>query len=273
MALPRTYLFVPGDRPERFAKALATAADAVIVDLEDAVLPAAKPSARDAVAAFLAACPTGGTDRGRLVVRVNDESTPWFADDLALLASARVQTRDAAQGRARGDGRAAARGLPVASRCWRWWNRRVACRPPRTWPPRPACSGWCSAPSTSRSTWTWATRPSRSTRWPAGWPWRRAQPGIASPVAGVTTALDDESLLLADLARARAFGFGAKLCIHPKQVEPIHAALRPTDAERHWAQRVLDAAAASPGAVQLDGRMVDRPVIERARRLLERADR
>ena len=55
MALPRTYLFVPGDRPERFAKALATAADAVIVDLEDAVLPAAKPSARDAVAAFLAA--------------------------------------------------------------------------------------------------------------------------------------------------------------------------------------------------------------------------
>jgi citrate lyase subunit beta/citryl-CoA lyase len=107
---------------------------------------------------------------------------------------------------------------------------------------------------------------------PAGWPWRRVRPGSASPVAGVTTALDDEGVLLADLARARGFGFGAKLCIHPKQVAPIHVALRPGDAELAWARRVLDAAAAAGGgAVQLDGRMVDKPVIERARRLLERA--
>ena len=95
--------------------------------------------------------------------------------------------------------------------------------------------------------------------------------GLAAPVAGVTTALDDEAQLLADWARARAFGFGAKLCIHPKQVAPIHAALQPTEAELAWAQRVLQAAAGSPGAVQLDGRMIDKPVIERARRLVDRA--
>jgi citrate lyase subunit beta/citryl-CoA lyase len=95
--------------------------------------------------------------------------------------------------------------------------------------------------------------------------------GIAAPVAGVTTAIDDEALLLAEWARARLHGFGAKLCIHPRQVAPIHAALAPTAAELVWAQRVLQAAAAAHGAVQLDGRMIDKPVIERARRIVERA--
>ena len=81
MTLPRSYLFVPGDRPERFAKALASGADVVVLDLEDAVAPAAKSAARDAVADFLAT-----TDAPeRLVVRINDESTPWFEDDLAVL--------------------------------------------------------------------------------------------------------------------------------------------------------------------------------------------
>ena len=81
--LPRTYLFVPGDRPERFDKALATGADAVILDLEDAVAPAAKAAAREAVADLLAS-----TDAPeRWVVRINDESTPWFEADLALLRS------------------------------------------------------------------------------------------------------------------------------------------------------------------------------------------
>jgi citrate lyase subunit beta/citryl-CoA lyase len=95
--------------------------------------------------------------------------------------------------------------------------------------------------------------------------------GIASPVAGVTPALDDEPLLLAELARARAHGFGAKLCIHPRQVAAIHTALAPTADELAWAHRVLQAAAVSTGAVQLDGRMVDKPVIERARRIAARA--
>jgi citrate lyase subunit beta/citryl-CoA lyase len=97
--------------------------------------------------------------------------------------------------------------------------------------------------------------------------------GIAPPVAGVTQALNDEAQLLADLARARAHGFAAKLCIHPRQVAAIHAALAPGVEEVTWARRVVAAARQGAGAVQLDGRMIDRPVIERARRTLERADR
>ena len=81
---PRTYLFVPGNRPERFLKALATGADAVILDLEDAVAPDDKPAARDAVGAFIASTPPG--DRSRLLVRINDDTTSWFTDDLAMLA-------------------------------------------------------------------------------------------------------------------------------------------------------------------------------------------
>ena len=77
--------------------------------------------------------------------------------------------------------------------------------------------------------------------------------------------------LRADFAFARAFGFGAKLCIHPKQVAVIHAACQPSDEELAWAERVLVAAAASEGAVQLDGRMVDRPVVLKAQAIVARA--
>jgi citrate lyase subunit beta/citryl-CoA lyase len=93
--------------------------------------------------------------------------------------------------------------------------------------------------------------------------------GLPAPVAGVTPELDDEARLLADWHWVRRLGFGAKLCIHPKQVAPLHAALRPSAAELAWAERVIAAAAASSGAaVQLDGRMVDAPVLRRAERLL-----
>jgi citrate lyase subunit beta/citryl-CoA lyase len=90
-------------------------------------------------------------------------------------------------------------------------------------------------------------------------------------VAGVTPDIDDPARLCADFARARAHGFGAKLCIHPKQVAWVHDALAPSAAELAWAKRVLVAAAGSSGAVRVDGRMVDKPVLLRARRLLARA--
>jgi len=89
----------------------------------------------------------------------------------------------------------------------------------------------------------------------------------------VTTDIDDEAKLLADLAFARACGFGAKLCIHPRQVVALHRALSPRPEEIAWAQRVLTAANAAPGAVQVDGQMVDRPVLLKAKSILERAPR
>src|SRR5690348_3232321 len=85
MALPITYLFVPGNRPDRFDKALASGADAVILDLEDAVAVAEKQTARDAVGAWLDTARPGS---GRLLIRINDDTTPWIEDDLDLLRRA-----------------------------------------------------------------------------------------------------------------------------------------------------------------------------------------
>jgi citrate lyase subunit beta / citryl-CoA lyase len=99
---------------------------------------------------------------------------------------------------------------------------------------------------------------------------RRA--GLPAPIDGVTTALDDGAQLAVDTERSRRFGFGAKLCIHPKQVAAVNASFGPTAAQREWAQRVLDASRShGNGAFRLDGEMVDAPVLQRARNLLEPA--
>lgn len=270
-ALARSYLFVPGDRPERYAKALASAADAVVIDLEDAVLPAAKAAARDALARLLAST----ADSARIVVRINDAATPWFADDLALLAAHRV----------------AALMLPKAERADTLATLRNACPRAALLPLVESARGVLAAPALAAvpgvqrlvfGTVDFALDLDLQGELATtlGLDHAAAQlalasraAGIGAPVAGVTVAIDDTAQLLADLARARAHGFGAKLCIHPKQVAAIHAALAPTTDELAWAQRVVQAAAAGSGAVQIDGRMVDRPVVERARRLIERAAR
>jgi len=96
--------------------------------------------------------------------------------------------------------------------------------------------------------------------------------GIAAPVDGVSTALDDPARLAADAARARQLGFGGKLCIHPKQVQGVNAAFSPSEAEVSWAKRVLEAAGSANGAaIAVDGKMVDRPVLLRARAILDEA--
>ena len=93
---------------------------------------------------------------------------------------------------------------------------------------------------------------------------------LAPPIAGVTPNVDDDAALLADLRFARSLGFGAKLCVHPRQVSVVHNALRPGADEVSWAKRVLAAAEGSSGAIKVDGKMVDRPVLTRAQAILDR---
>ena len=222
----RTYLFVPGNRPERFAKALTSAADAVVLDLEDAVAVDDKSMAREAVGLQLAGMPA--ETRRRVVVRINDIASSWFAMDLrALLQSGGTQVM-----------------LPKAESAAQIAAVRSAMPDADVLALIETARGVAAVAEVA-----------------------------AAPVAGVTPQLDDEARLLADLAQARRFGFGAKLCIHPKQVAPIHRALLPSAAAVDWAHRVLEAEAASPGAAKLDGRMVDRPVVLQAERILMRSAR
>lgn len=265
--LPLTYLFVPGNRPERFAKALTAGADAVILDLEDAVAPADKATARSAVASWCALQNSGAN----IIVRINDRQSPWFSDDLALLREAGIlvvmlpKTESAADIDAvlatmPGGGRI----LPLIESARGVKNVEVI----------------ASAPNVQRlafGTVDYAVEMSlsgdeRGLVYPASQIAIASRcAGIASPVAGVTLAIDDEHALLADFAFARALGFSAKLCIHPKQVTAIKHAMIPTDAELDWAQRVISAVASGQGARQVDGRMVDKPVLLQAEALLARA--
>jgi citrate lyase subunit beta/citryl-CoA lyase len=97
--------------------------------------------------------------------------------------------------------------------------------------------------------------------------------GLGGPIDGPCTAIGDEDALRAETQHAKALGFTAKACIHPAQLATVHAVLAPSDEELAWARRVVDAAATGRGAVQVDGQMVDAPVVARARRLLDQARR
>jgi citrate lyase subunit beta/citryl-CoA lyase len=269
-AVARTYLFVPGNRPDRHAKALASAADQVVLDLEDAVDPAEKARARDAVAATLdAASPE---QRERLVVRINDAGTDEYPDDLAMLRAVGARTVMLPKAEHAAQIEALRRTLPhlavlplVESALGVTHASRLAQAEgvvrlvfgTLDFALDLDLSGDPVGLDHACSLLSLASRAAR----------------IASPVAGVTTEVSDDQRLLRDLARARAHGFGAKLCIHPRQLEPVHAALRPTREELAWAQRVVEASTGGEGAFRLDGRMVDRPVVQRAHALLARASR
>jgi len=98
--------------------------------------------------------------------------------------------------------------------------------------------------------------------------------GIQSPVDGVVTAIDDVERIRSETQRARRLGFGAKLVIHPRQLAAIHAGFGPSDEDIAWAKRVLAAATASKGAaVAVDGKMVDRPVIQQAEEIIAESAR
>jgi citrate lyase subunit beta/citryl-CoA lyase len=268
MKAPITYLFVPGSRPDRFEKAHAAGADAVILDLEDAVAPEAKDAARAAVAAWIAAHPEA---RARTVVRINDAASPWFAADLAALSGNGVEVVM----------------LPKSERCDAIDAVRAALGPAlqvlaliETAAGVDNADAIAATPGVQRLMFgnlDYAadldlSGDERGLVYPSA---RLAHAsraaGLVAPVAGVTPAIDDDAQLLADLAFARAFGFGAKACIHPRQVGVIRQAMRPTPAELDWARRVLAAAAGAAGVAQVDGKMVDRPVLIKARGFLDRA--
>jgi citrate lyase subunit beta/citryl-CoA lyase len=261
MTIARSYLFVPGDRPERFGKALASGADAVIVDLEDAVAPQAKEAARAHLRAWLS------VDHP-VLVRINAAGSSWFDDDLALCAHRAVagivlpKAERAADVQTVFD--AGARMiLPLVESALGLWNAAELCRAPGVARLVFGAIDFCLDAGIveghesllyARSQLVLASRVA----------------GIAAPVDGVTVALHDPGAVGQDAQRARALGFGAKLCIHPGQVAAVHAAFLPTAQELDWARRVHATGAA---AVAVDGRMVDRPVRLLAEQMLAEAAR
>jgi len=258
-----TYLFVPATHTVRIAKAFASGAHAVIADLEDAVDASDKDAARQQLSDYLQAWPAAR----ELWVRINAVDTPWFADDLALLKQHRASLAGVMLSKTQSSADLqrldcalpvmalieSAKGLlALADICQ---HRQLV---------RLAFGSADLSRDLGCEDATDVLAPMR-----AQLVIHSAAAGLLPPVDGVTFALDDPQRVQTDAAHAARCGFGAKLCIHPKQVGIVKAAFMPSEEELAWAHRVVEADKASNGgAVKLDGRMIDRPVVLLAQRTI-----
>lgn len=266
-SIVRSALFVPGSRPERFAKALAAGADAVIVDFEDAVEEPLKRQARDNLAAFLQ-----DTPQAQVWVRVNAPDHAEHAADLAFckhhagVAGVLLPKVESAE--------------HVAAV---WQTGKPI------WPIIESAKGLLAlaqiahadgvqrlsfgsldlALDLNLNTGTLAAQVFLDqARMSVQLHSRGAD--LLPPLDGVFPAIGDPEGLERATRHAYDMGYGGALCIHPRQVPVIHAALTPSDDDRDWARKVVQASAEAKGAgaFQLDGQMVDAPVLLRAQRLL-----
>lgn len=268
LAVARTALFVPGSRPERFAKALASGADSVIVDFEDAVEAALKAQARDNLEAFLGANPDA-----RVRVRVNAAGDPEQAADLELCrrlpgvigillpkAERAMQVRIAAScGKPVWPLIESARGLLALGEI-------AACEGVE----RLTFGGLDLALDIGMSSGTPAAEVVYDQVRLSLLLHSRVN-DLQPPLDTVFPAFDDAEGFAATIRHGRDLGLLGALCIHPKQVGVAHTALAPSADELDWARRVVAAAEGGAAAFQVDGQMVDAPVLGRARRLLASA--
>ncbi|WP_431236239.1 HpcH/HpaI aldolase/citrate lyase family protein (plasmid) [Mycolicibacterium psychrotolerans] len=255
----RSFLFVPGIRPERFAKAAASGADVVVIDLEDAVAPSDKDAARENARNWL-------REGNLAMVRINGADTVWHAADLELVREADAATM-----------------IPKAE------NPDDICRidADSVVPLVETAKGIMAAAALARATGVHrlafgsidlatqlgidptdreALLSARSTLVIAS-----AAAGVAPPIDGVTTNLTDPVIVVDDVNYACRLGMTGKLCVHPAQITPVHNALAPSSSDIAWAKRILAASDGSGAACTVDGQMVDLPVLDRARRIMDAA--
>ncbi|WP_432827270.1 HpcH/HpaI aldolase/citrate lyase family protein [Dactylosporangium sp. CA-092794] len=263
-----SWLFVPGSRPDRFAKAARAGAGEVVVDLEDAVAPEDKESARHAAVAWLA----GGATAW---VRVNAANTEWHEADLAALAPCRG-LRGVMVPKTEGPAvlRQAARRLPADTGIVALVESALGVQDAGAIAACPAVTALAFG-SIDFALDIGAEHTDEALLFARGALVVASRAAsLPAPIDGVTVELRDTAAVGAAAARARSLGFGGKLCIHPAQVEPVNAVFAPRGADVEWARAVLAEALRHGGGVFTDqGRMVDQPVLERARRILAQAGR
>jgi citrate lyase subunit beta / citryl-CoA lyase len=255
---PRSYLFVPGNRPERFDKALGSAADAVIIDLEDAVPPDQKDAARRGVSAWLSALRP-------VVLRINAADTSWHRDDLAVCRQPGIAAVMVAKAERADVLASLALGVPlvplIESAAGFDQLRAIAAVPGVQRLAFGAID--LQLDMNMRATFDELIH-------------FRSQLVLASRLAGLGPPIDSPSVAIEDAAEvereaqaARRLGFTAKLCIHPRQLDAVNRSFSPSKAELAWARRVIAITDANGGAaVALDGKMIDKPVILRAQAIL-----
>lgn len=268
LAFSSNFLFVPGTRPERFSKALDSGANAVVIDLEDAVPEEDKQEARNAIRT---AWPTFSDEqKNRLVIRTNAPGTQFYSADLILAQELNVtcilipksESVDEVNGAALILPNTAI--IPMIETALGLDNLREIANANQV---IRLALGNLDLQADLGMTCDQDESELQTARYQIVLASRIAK--IAPPIDGVTPSTDDSARISNDAQRAKRMGFGAKLCIHPKQVAIVKAAFMPSDEELAWAHRVVEADQASKGgAVKLDGRMIDRPVVLLAQRTI-----
>ena len=266
-----SFLFVPANQPERYGKALASGADGVIIDLEDAVGLDDKAKARELLKNTWSSISV--EEKKRVIIRCNAPGSSFYAADLVLAKELQVrhlmipktESPDHINGAAEELKNTAF--IPMIETPLGLHHLNEIASAEQVL--RLALGNLdmqvelgisCDDNETEIDT----------ARFMLVLASKLAQ--IAPPLDGVTPSTDDEPRIFAHAQKAKRFGFGAKLCIHPKQIPIIKRAFSPTVEEISWAKRVLAADNASNGqAVKVDGKMVDRPVVMLAHRILRLA--
>jgi citrate lyase subunit beta/citryl-CoA lyase len=277
----RSKLFVPGGRPELFAKAAASRADALSLDLEDSVRAEAKAQARASVAEFIAAESTRALAKV-IIVRVNAPGTPWFDDDLhavardgvALLNLPKIESADDLLAAIRALERAEAanavdmplkllvnietpKGLANAA--------AIAAAHPRVAGLQLGLGDLFEPLGIDRGDAANVHAVMFAVRMAA------AQADVFV-LDGAFPDIADEAGFTAEAQRARRLGLIGKSCIHPRQIALANSAFSPGEAELERARRIVEAAQDAKrrglGAFVVDGRMVDLPFLKRAQALL-----
>lgn len=274
MSDPCTALYVPGDRPDRFDKAVASGADVVILDLQDAVAPSRKAMARSHVVEWLTAAPTGGASvlsrSGRLQVRINHPDSAWGLDDLAALpddiAAIRLPRVESP-----GDVDAVTVGGSHSVHALIETAVGLEALGDVARHPRIVSVGLGEADLAAdlglgdEAALTWA----RSRVVVAA----RAA-GLPAPMMSAYTSTTDLEGLATSCALGRTLGLWGRTAIHPRQLPVISAAFRSTAQELEWADRVLASLSDAVGVAVLDdGSMIDEAMANRARVLRDRAGR
>lgn len=279
----RTALFVPGNRPDRVDKAVRTSADAVIIDLEDAVALTEKEASRSKVRDKI----LEHAER-KIIVRINSLDSPFFEGDLAEVVTGNLaclmvpKVESAAHVREinenllkvekeKGMVQGTVSIIPLIESAGAVQNIfRIATE--KTEPSRIYCVAFGAADYTL-DMGIEITKEGTELSYP------RARIAVASRAAGIAPPLDtpfmmdlkDMEALKVDAGRAKRLGFQGKLCIHPNQIEPLHAIFSPTKEEILYAERVVqvfeEAEREGSAAITLDGKFIDYAVVERARQI------
>jgi citrate lyase subunit beta / citryl-CoA lyase len=276
----RSVLYMPGANTRALEKAKTLAADALILDLEDAVAPDAKEQARENVCA---AVRDGGYGRRELTIRVNGIGTPWHEADLRAAAAAGpravVVPKIDAPEEVHGVERILAdAGAPEHTKIWAMLETPAAIQAA----PRIAASSARLAVLVMGTNDLLKELRCQSVPGRAPLLYALSSCVVAARGAGkaildgVFNAIDDADGFAAECAQGAAFGFDGKTLIHPSQLEPANAAFAPSAAEVEHAHRVIaafdEAIAAGKGVVTLDGRMIENLHVDNARRALAMAD-